>query len=261
MGEFKMGIYNLKRDIEDPRDFQITKAVMPVLGVKLPNKVDLRSLMPPVFNQSSLGSCSSNAGVANMMYLRNHPEELSRLFLYYKEREIEGTINEDAGAQMRDICKALYNFGVCTEQYMPYNIDKFTVTPSQEAINDALNHKVTAYHSLKTIADIKNNLALRQRPALMGMMVYESFESEAVAKTGKVPIPNSKNLGGHAVLIVGYQDASTLQKLMSPITGKSVGYFIVRNSWGPEWGDKGYFYLPYEFIVKGFAFDFWSLDN
>ena len=259
-----MGIYNLKRDVEDVRDFQVTKVVAPVKGVRLPSSVDLRGKMPAVFNQLSIGSCSSNAGVANVMYLKNHSELLSRLFLYYKERELEGTVNEDAGAQMRDICKALNQFGVCSEQYFPYDITQFAATPTPEAITDAITHKILAYHSLSTITDIKNNLALRQKPVLIGMSVYESFESDAVAKTGIVPMPNlavEKNLGGHAILCCGYRDASLTQKLLSPFTGKSAGSFIVRNSWGANWGDKGYFYLPYEFVTKGLAFDFWSIDN
>jgi C1A family cysteine protease len=258
-------VYNLKRQHQDLRDFRHTMLLDPVDGVKLPKTVDLRpKLQFPIFDQGELGSCTANAGVAYKEYLLQDPKvALSRLYLYYKERELEGTINEDSGAEMREICKVLNQFGVCPEHDMPYNIGAFKSAPSTQAEADAAAYKIGAYHSVRTITEIKQALALRQRPVLIGIDVYESFESQTVARTGKVPLPNTTKeqaLGGHAVLVVGYVDSAFSPYFSRLPVCKTSGYLIVRNSWGPNWGDKGYFYLPYEFVTKGVAYDFWVID-
>lgn len=237
-------VYKLRRQKEDERDF--VYAAKAVGAVSLPTSADLRNDCPTVFDQGQLGSCSANAGCANLVMLLKAPVTLSRLYMYYKERELEGTINEDAGAQMRDICKVAAK-GVCEDKYMPYDITKFAQAPSAEAVANA-TFKAGSYHSVKGLQEIKRVLAVDKHPVLMGMEVFESFESEAVAKTGVMPMPKAgeQNLGGHAVLIVGYDDKKQC--------------LIVRNSWGAEWGDKGYFYMPYQFVNKGYAFDFWELE-
>jgi C1A family cysteine protease len=242
-------IYNLKRSKQDVRDYKISFEV----PKNLPKSVDLRDNCPPVFDQGQLGSCSANAGVANKMILDGIATPLSRLFLYYKEREMEGTIAEDAGASMRDICKALNKFGVCEEAFMPYDISKFADSPSNEALANASKYTIKSYSSLSNLGAVKAFLATQQKPVLLGMEVYESFESAKVAKSGKLPIPKEgeQMLGGHAVLAVGYKD--------TPTSKTSKGYLIVRNSWGAEWGQEGYFQMPYEYILAGHAFDFWTI--
>jgi C1A family cysteine protease len=183
-----------------------------------------------------------------MVMVLNKPElVLSRLYMYYQERAKEGTVSEDSGAQMRDICKVAV-MGVCEENFFPYVIGDFANAPTMDAVANAATHKCTSYHSVRTLAEIKEAIGLHGQPVLMGMEVFASFESEAVAKTGKMPMPKAgeQNLGGHAVLIVGYDD--TKQCL------------IVRNSWGEAWGDKGYFYMPYAYVQAGLAFDFWVLS-
>ena len=194
------------------------------------------------------GNCSANAGCANIMMLLNKTNiMLSRLYMYYKEREMEGTINEDSGAMMRDICKVAC-MGVCEEKFMPYVIERFTQAPSLFATQNAAYYKVKSYHACRTLNDIKRALAINSAPVLMGMEIFSSFEGEEIAGNGimKMPEANEENMGGHAVLIVGYDDDKEV--------------FIVRNSWGEEWGDKGYFYMPYEFVKQGLAFDFWVLQ-
>lgn len=242
-------IYNIRRQKDDERDKTLKAALgVEVVAQQIPKSADLRPKCPPVFNQGQLGSCSANAGCANIAMILNKPSlVLSRLYMYYKEREKEGTVFEDSGAQMRDICKVAAQ-GVCEEKHFPYIEYAFTCPPSEAAKLDAANYKAKSYHACRTLNDIKRALAFTGVPVLMGMEVFASFESEAVAKTGVMTMPadNEENMGGHAVLIVGYNDANQC--------------LIVRNSWGAEWGDKGYFYMPYEYITKGLAFDFWVLN-
>ena len=242
-------IYKLKKQETDERDYKLTSILDVYSAVKLPKSVDLRSKCPPIYDQFTIGSCTANAGVAARVMLNNLTTQLSRLDLYYDERVIENDVNQDGGAQMRDIGNALVKYGVCEESYFPYDITKFTNAPSVQANANALKYKIKSYYSVLTIADIKNVLALKQQPVLVGIDVYESFESDVVAKTGIVPLPKKteKLLGGHAVLSVGFDDKKK--------------YFIMRNSWGSDWGDKGYFYLPYTYFTKKFAYDFWVLQN
>lgn len=240
-------IYNLKRQKEDSRDLLLAAKPVETKKKVLRRKVDHSDECIPIFDQGQLGSCSANAGCAGVAHVLGKTDLiLSRLYMYYKEREKEGTISEDSGAQMRDICKIAVA-GVCEEEFFPYVIENFADTPTSEAIADAPKHKAKTYHACRTINDIKEAVDLHDALVLMGMEVFESFESEEVAKTGIMTIPRAgeQNLGGHAVIIVGYDDDTQC--------------FKVRNSWGTSWGDKGHFYMPYNYILKGLAFDFWVL--
>lgn len=261
--------YPLKREEQDERDYKYIFA-----KAELPEKVDLREFGPKVFDQGKLGSCTANAGTSAYMMLKKLNLELSRLFLYYEERRLEGNTEEDAGATMRSIGKALHKVGICTEKLWPYIEEKYNQSPPANANDDASNRKIAAYRKLSSITEIKHYLAEKNSPVLIGMEVYESFEH--VSKNGFVPMPDTINelkLGGHAVLVVGYDDNlkkqnkawKFLNKLISIFSGtqnstkKNTGYFIVLNSWGTNWGDKGYFYLPYTFTEKH-AFDFWVIE-
>lgn len=242
-------IYNLKRQEIDERDFKLSAIFNPHVEVKLPDLVDIRTKCPPVFDQGTLGSCSANAGIAARIMLNDLKVSLSRLFQYYEERVLENDVNMDYGAQMRDIGLSMQNYGVCEESYFPYNVDNFAIPPTELALTNAIQYKIKSFHAVANLDEIRQVLALKQQPVLMGMEVYSSFESQSVSETGIVPIPQpgEQCMGGHAVLIVGYDN---IKKCL-----------IVRNSWGESWGDKGYFYLPYEFIDKRLAFDFWVLQN
>ena len=218
---------------------------------KLPPAVDLRATCSPVENQGQLGSCTANALVGNLEFLEEKVgkkvTDLSRLFIYYNERAMEGTVNEDAGAMIRDGVKTLVKLGVCTEKTWGYNIAKFAVKPSVACYRQALTHQLQSYHRILTTAEMRACLA-EGYPFVFGFTVYEAFESATVAKTGKLdlPKPKEKTLGGHAVMAVGYDDASKR--------------FLVRNSWGADWGLQGYFTMPYDYLDnRDLADDFWTL--
>ena len=254
--------YNLKRDKSDKRDFTFSQWISPHSDVVLPRSVDLRPKCPPVYDQGSLGSCTANAGcTCREMLFNDSQANLSRMFLYYMERSLEGDTLKDEGASLRDACKAIYKIGICEEKYMPYNEDKFMFPPSREAIFNAINYRIIAYKTLSSLDEIKQNLAFRQQPALLGMDVYESFESDETARTGimVMPKPNEKNLGGHAVLVVGYRDVLRRNGYIARQDVRS-GFLIVRNSWGDKWGDKGYFYMPYNYVKQEYTYDYWIME-
>jgi C1A family cysteine protease len=230
--------YLLKKDKHDPRDF-IYMALKSEVDM-LPDYINLRSLMPDIFNQDQLGSCTANAIVAFREYFQRVFKEefidLSRNYLYWHERFFEGTVNEDSGAYIRDGMIVLTQIGCAPEVDFPYDISKFKETPSAVAEQDAGVFKIKEYHRVTNLDSMKHALA-NNLPVVIGIMVYDSFESSAVAENGVVPMPNKNNeqlLGGHAVLVVGYDDSKQV--------------VIVRNSWGTGWGDQGYFTLPYDFI-------------
>lgn len=247
----KISRYGWLPDLPDHRDHLY--AAPPRVLAALPKKVDLRAHCPPVLDQGELGSCTAHA-IANAHRFDQMKQGIarsflpSRLFIYYNERAIEGTLRSDAGAMIRDGIKTLAKQGACPEPLWPYDIAKFATKPPARAFAEAEKHQAIAYQRLtQSLAQMKGCLAAGY-PFVFGFSVYERFESAAVAKTGKVPLPgpNEKSLGGHAVLAVGYDDA-----------GHNV---IVMNSWSERWGDKGCFYLPYAYINDAsLAGDFWTV--
>jgi len=220
-----------------------------------PPRVDLRPGMPPVYDQGQLGSCTANAIGAAVHYdeLRQgvaRPVQPSRLFLYYLERTLEGSIHEDAGAYLADGVRVLSQWGYCDEQLWPYDIDQFTRNPSRAAYAAAAKAKVRDYAKVRQDRAHMQAALAAGHPVVIGFTVYESFESEQVAETGVVPMPGPKEevLGGHAVLIVGY-DGPTQR-------------YIVRNSWGEDWGDRGYFTVPQAYFEDPRqASDLWVVNT
>lgn len=242
--------YNLqwKPDKLDSRDYKYA-----VSNKASPNIVDLRPYCSTVENQGNLGSCTgqSIAGAIELLNKRNgKPTDVSRLFIYYYERLLIGTTNYDSGAYIRDGIKATNKYGASLESYWPYNISKFRQEPILEAKNDALNRKVTRYERVVDFNGCIDALS-NGYPVIIGFSVYSSFMSNSVAKTGIMPFPNTKReslLGGHAVLLVGYD--------------KTRKVFIARNSWGTSWGDKGYFYMPFNVITTpGMSSDYWIVKE
>ncbi|MDR3564432.1 MAG: C1 family peptidase [Negativicutes bacterium] len=217
----------------------------------LPAKVDLRSGCSPVVDQGELGSCTANAiasGLREFLLLKEGQPltSLSRLFLYYKERELEGTTGEDSGAMIGDGMRILKEVGVCPEADWPYDISTFANPPTARDIADAAAFKIDSYHRIPSLIMLKAALA-EGLIVPTGITVYQSFASEKVAGTGRIPMPKRREeiLGGHAVDTVGYD-----------CTGKKTKY-LLRNSWGKGWGQDGYFEMD-EAVFKKLVTDMWT---
>src|SRR5262249_7520136 len=156
---------------------------------KLPKKVDLRKQCPPVYDQGQLGSCTANAIGAAYEFgqLKQGLTDFvpSRLFIYYNERDIAGTIDSDSGAMIRDGMKSVAQLGVCDESKWPYNLAKFKSKPTKAAYTDALKHQALIYRRITTGLHQMQACLAQGYPFVFGFTVYESFEGEDVAKTGK----------------------------------------------------------------------------
>jgi hypothetical protein len=242
--------YGWVPDVPDHRD-HIYSSGIPLFAEDLPRKVDLTADMPEPYNQYSLGSCTGNAIAAAVAYVRKREPDLpdwnpSRLFIYYNERAMEGTIDIDAGAQIRDGIKSVASDGSCPEDLWPYDIPKFRDRPNQEAYTEAANHPAVSYERvIPSLINLKACLASGY-PIVFGFSVYESFEGPDVARTGlaQMPNPNERLMGGHAVICCGYDDDDRR--------------FLVQNSWGSGWGRNGRFTMPYEYLTHpGLSDDFW----
>jgi C1A family cysteine protease len=227
-------------DLPDRRDYPYSKYFK--VAKKLPPLVDLRPQCSAVEDQETLGSCTAQALVGSFEFLDQNKIDQSRLFLYYNEREIEGTIPFDSGAMIRDGIKSLNHTGICPEAMWPYTISKFTEKPPQRCYTEAEKHQIISYLRLANLAEIKSCLA-DGFPVTFGFTVYENFyETDS---SGYCPMPSGGVLGGHAVLAVGYDDEKQC--------------LIVRNSWGNNWGLNGYFYMPYAYVTPDLTDDYWTI--
>ena len=213
-----------------------------------PVKYDLRLLTGPIeiYNQGGLGSCTANAiaGAYKIMSIIKYRKStaISRLFVYYNERKIINQINVDSGAFIKDGFTSMQTQGACLEMYWPYVESQFAVQPTPYCYNEAKKHQSSVYNSQldpRTMVQSIKQCLMLNLPVVIGIMVYESFESNQTAQTGLVPYPNvqtEKLLGGHALCCVGYDD--------------TLNHFVVLNSWGNTWGDQGYCYIPYAYIAN-----------
>jgi C1A family cysteine protease len=241
--------YGWVPDLPDRRDHMYT---LRNLGQQLPARVDLHGQCPPVYDQGNLGSCTANALAGALDFERKRQEmpfmNPSRLFIYYNERVIEDTVTQDSGATLRDGMKAVATQGACGETLWPYVVSRFATKPTAACYTDGAQHTALQYSRMpQDVTHLKTCLA-SGFPFVFGFTVYDSFESDAVAQTGKVPMPapDEQVLGGHAVLAVGYSDASQR--------------FLARNSWGPDWGIDGYFTIPYAYVTDpNLADDLWTI--
>ena len=248
--ERKISRYGWQPDLPDQRDYQFKAP--PVFLKKLPPKIDLRPKCPPVYDQGQLGSCTANAiGAAFEFELMKQKAQAfvpSRLFIYYNERVIEHTVDQDSGAQIRDGMKSVNKQGACTESSWPYVVGQFATKPPGATYAAALKHQVLSYMRVsRNLNQMKGCLSLGF-PFVFGFTVYESFESPQVAKSGKLNMPKSDEqvVGGHAVMAAGYDDKAKR--------------FIIRNSWGAGWGLKGYFTMPYDYLLdENLSDDFWTI--
>jgi C1A family cysteine protease len=246
----KIQRYGWIPDLPDRRD-HLYMAPWRVLQ-PLPPRIDLRPGCPAVYDQGDLGSCTANAIAAAIEFdqIRQQlPENTpSRLFIYYNERAIEGTVDSDSGAEIRDGIKTVAQPGACPEAQWPYDISQFATKPPAQCYAQAGKDRAVQYQRLTpTLGQLRGCLA-SDFPFVFGFTVYESFESDAVAQTGNVPMPATSEavIGGHAVMAVGYSDPHQ--------------HFLVRNSWGTGWGMEGYFTMPYAYVISpDLADDFWTI--
>jgi C1A family cysteine protease len=253
LGIKKKRVYGWKRDEFDHRDKKFTISA----PRQFPKSVDISNVLPPAYDQTTVGSCTGNGVAAGMEYdqiIENKDFDtlFSRLFSYYNTRRIEGTTNEDAGGTIRDAIKAVNLYGICKESIWPYIESKFAVQPSEEAYKEAILHKSVDYSRLdnRDINQLKACLVDDNRPFIFGFQVFEFFESDEMAKTGilQLPRPGEGCQGGHCVICVGYDDEKQA--------------FLIRNSWGPDWGIKGHFWMPYRYICNpNLASDFWTIKT
>lgn len=248
--------YNLNYVFQpkDPRD-KLFKNVFPVKDVaQLPAKVDLaQDGWGTILDQGELGSCVSNSVAYCIRYVRQKEKlsvfDPSRLYIYYYGRLVEGDpIREDTGLYIRTGFQSVQKYSVCSERNWPYIIAKFVEEPNKYAQNAAKQHKTFQYLAVgQTLPELKSCLA-DGYPVSFGMTVFESFMSTYVATTGKVPVPKfdaEQQVGGHALTIIGYDD--------------SINCFKIVNSWSDSWGEKGFCYIPYDYILNStYVNDFWT---
>ncbi len=241
--------YGCRRDTKDARDHMFLPRAM-----RLPPAVDLRPQCPPVMDQGELGSCTAHGITGALRYemrVRGADDvPLSRLQLYYDERAREGTVNSDAGAEIRDGIKCAAKIGVAREKLWAYRIGKFRSKPSKPVYADAVHFRALAYQRVEVHASaLKQAIAMGHTPVI-GVTLYESFESDSVARSGMVPMPhkNEAPVGGHCMYVVGY--------------GQRKGTFTVRNSWGRDWGDKGDSYFPEAYLGSPLlGSDYWIITS
>jgi C1A family cysteine protease len=264
-------------DYPDFRDYtEKTSEIQEVLGLSKPSKaknppvsIDLREWCSPIENQGNLGSCTANAGVGVIEYYERKAfgrhMDASRLFLYKVTRNLMKQ-KGDTGAYLRTTMGAMVLFGVPPENYWAYSDDeqKFDQEPPAFCYAFALNYQAIKYFRHdppgikveEVLKKVKSYLALGH-PAMFGFTVYNSIEQ--AESNGKIPYPSSKEKieGGHAIVVVGYDDKMKIKNQYEKI--ETTGALLIRNSWGKTWGDKGYGWLPYEYVLKGLAEDFWSI--
>lgn len=264
-------------DFPDFRDYTITHPhVAPLLAkvhiekpltVGLVSAVDLRQFCSPIEDQGQIGSCTAHAAIGMLEYFERRAFgkhlDASRLFLYKVTRNLMQETG-DTGAYLRTVMGALALFGVPQEEYYPYITSQFDQEPTAFCYALAQNYQAIDYYRLDPagtdpttlLQRVKTNLAAGL-PSMFGFTVYDSIRQ--ASRTGKIPFPSSGDrvVGGHAVLAVGYDDSIRIP--VGNSTRETTGALIIRNSWSSSWGDRGYGYMPYDYLLRGLAEDFWSL--
>lgn len=243
--------YGYVPDHPDPRDHPYVPPKKVVQN--LPKSIDLRPQLAPVYDQGHLQSCTANAIATAFQYdmvreKERRPFRPSRLFIYYNARAMEDKVEKDSGAKIRVAIKSVAQLGDCPEYLWPYRITKFRVKPVARCYRLAVKHKAVEYQRLEQNLDHFRACLATGFPFIVGMRTFKNLESHRMKRTGRgwLPRRGEKPSGWHAVLAVGYEDSDRR--------------FLLRNSWGGKWGMKGYFTLPYEYLLDELlAKDFWTV--
>lgn len=243
-------VYGWKPDKPDHRDHLFAFDV----NVEVPLKASVDQWAPPIMDQGQLGACTAH-GITGALRLNKIKLGVAdvpraRLQLYYDERALEKTTKSDAGAEIRDGIKTLAKKGVAAETLWPYDITKFKTKPPKNVYTDALKEQALTYESVPVNATAIKAAIAAGHAVIIGISVFESFESAEVAKTGVVPMPGHGEslLGGHCLYVTGY--------------GDKTGYFTVRNSWGTSWGDGGKCYIPEGYLGSpSYGSDYWIIKT
>lgn len=257
--------FGWKPNLPDHRDKQYQNHPEMFSVSELPSSVDFRAEMSQIEDQGQLGSCVAHATAAaleqlELVELKGHGgpevfdtqfEDISRLFIYFNARALDGNTSQDCGTHLRSAVQAVQKWGICRESLWPYIPAKVFDDPGSAAYLEGTSHLVLEHYSLNNTKIIQLKQCLAQKSAIIfGMSIYDSFMSQASAQSGMIPLPTYDEdlLGGHALCCVGYDDH------------KNGGSFIVRNSWGMSWGESGYCYIPYSYLTnRNLASDFWTL--
>jgi C1A family cysteine protease len=265
-------------DYPDFRDYteeqKMVKPMLTKVGVNkktkltLPASTDLRPWCSPIENQGSIGSCTAHAGVGMVEYFERRAFgkhiDASRLFLYKTTRNLLHWTG-DTGAFLRSTMGAMALFGLPPEEYWKYIVADYEKEPPAFCYAFAQNYQAIRYYRLDSPGMSKTTLLTRIKtnitaglPSMFGFTVFSSYTQGN--STGKIPFPSSgeKIVGGHAVVAVGFND-DVLIKNSYVGSVETKGALMIRNSWGTGWGDNGYGWLPYEFVLQGLAVDWWSL--
>ena len=241
-------IYNLNITRDDPTKLHYKRITLKV-PLKIPLKIDLRYQFPPVYDQGNLGSCTANA-LCGVIGFEEPTIKGSRLFLYYNERMLINTVNTDSGAYLYDGIATLKEYGICQESEWEYDITKFADKPPEECYKNALSYTALQVQNISNNMTQMKYCLINNDPFVVGIAIFSSFESIQVARTGMVPMPTRKDklLGGHAVVCVGYDDTKKV--------------WIMRNSWSSRWGNRGYFFLPYAYLLNpSLSSDLWCIQK
>ncbi len=237
------------------------------VAAKLSAAVDLRQWFSPIENQGSLGSCTANAVVALLEYFERRASgkhvDASRLFVYKAERNLLGWTG-DTGAYLRTAMEALVLFGAPPESYWPYDGSpaatntRFEVEPSSFCYAFGANYQAIKYFRLDPngtspediLQNIKRSLA-GGFPSIFGFPVYSEYDNPLPGALIAYPAPGSNYRGGHANVAAGYDD--------NKMINADKGALLVRNSWGPNWGDAGYGWMSYRYVTAALAVDWWTM--
>ncbi len=255
------------RDEPDIRDHVALRDEEIVDAAALPATFSLRPEMPPVLDQGDLGSCTAHGTTTAVRFDRiaqKLPDvDLSRLFVYYQTRLMEGDVSQDAGGQVRDAIKSINLYGVPVESDWPYVESRFAQKPPAKAYTDGkLNLSLSYARVTHSAAAVKTMLAVKKRPVVFGFTCYAGLQSQDTAESGILPLPSGASIGGHCTAVEGWTNDLPSVLKGAPAATAGTDFYEIRNSWGEDWGDAGNFWMPAKYFLNAsLVSDLWSIQS